>query len=247
AEHQVAGLTGGTYFENDWMYSTNRAPNNINWGSPQLRDYADKTAKTGGTARQYSAVAYLTVYRTGGKAQDDEYEIAHSMDLLAGYSWYGTRFHLTNSYAALSADASLLTAPAGSLTAQDSRARMAWYGWRAGFREQASLGKNFFAEGRVAYGPAMKYRGENYWNPAPGQANPGVRCNGTGQLVEFSFSASYKFWKQFEAEAGWMSWAYKSASGQETRYYTDGTSLAGDLTRVRTARRGAFFGLTWKY
>lgn len=239
-------FTGGRYADHDWANATYRASGSVLWDSPSLSDYAAKTARNSGTARQYSAAAYLTVYRNAGRAQDYMREIPHSLDFFAAYSWYENKAHLTNGYQTLSN--SLLPAPPeGPINGLNSRARMAWYGWRFGVREQADLGKGFSAEARFAYGPLMKYRGENYWNLDASMSNPGVRTNATGQLAEFSISASYKFWKKFEAEAGWISWAYKSASGSETRYYANGSTLAGDVTRVRSARKGAFLGLTWRY
>jgi len=239
-------FTGGRYADHDWAIATYRASNGINWDSPRLSDYAAKTASNSGTARQYSAAAYLTVYKSAGLALDTEHEIPHSLDFFVGYSWYENKAHITNGYQTLS-NALLPAPPVGPINGLNSRARMAWYGWRFGFREQADLGKGFSAEANFAYGPRMNYRGENYWNLDATMSNPGVRTCATGQLAELTISASYKFWKKFEVEAGWLSWAYKSASGSETRYYANGSTLEGDVTRVRAARKGAFLGLTWRY
>lgn len=243
-------FSGGKFFAHNWLHATNRTLylyNGAVWESPQHRDYAKGRAETGGTARQYSAAAYLNIYKTDSLAQDEEYELAHSVDLFLGYSWYETKVRIFNGYNILSTDVFMPTAPVGPVAGLDSRASMLWYGWRFGFREQANLGKNFFAEGKFAFGPLMKYRGTEYWNLRTDLANPGVRNSATGNLVEFSLSASYKFWKQFEAEAGWMALSYKAASGKETYYYTDGSTWEGKLNKVKATRKGVFFGLSWKY
>lgn len=243
-------FSGGKYFEHDWLHATNKTVyllNGVTWDSPQHRDYAKKTAETSGTARQYSAAAYLNVYETDGLAQDEEYEIAHSMDFFVGYSWYETKVRIFNGYKIMSTDFFLPTAPVGPMTDLDSRASMLWQGWRLGFREQANLGKNFFAEGKLAFGPYLKYKGSNYWNLDTNLKNPGIRSTATGNLVEFSLSASYRFWRHFEFEGGWMAWSYKAASGDETFYYTDGSTWQGKLNKVKATRKGTFFGLSWKY
>ena len=244
------GFSGGKYFEHDWLHATNQTlylSNNVTWESPQHRDFSKKRTVTSGTARQYSAAAYLNIYKADGLAQDGEYELAHSLDFFIGYSWYETKARLFNGSQILSTDFFLPVPPVGPLAGLDSRSRMAWYGWRGGFREKARLGNNFSAEGKLAFGPTMKYRGQAYFNLDPGLKNPGLRNSATGQLVEFSISASYKFWKRFEAECGWMAWAYTSSSGRETYYYTDGSTWEGKLNRVKATRKGVFLGLTWKY
>lgn len=240
----------GKYFEHDWLHATDTTLyllNGVTWDSPQHRDYAKKRMETSGTARQYSAAAYVNIYKTDGLAQDGEFELAHSLDLLLGYSYYETKVKLFNGYKIMSTDFFLPTPPVGPMTGLNSRARMAWYGWTGGFREQASLGKDFSAEARFAFGPTMKYRGENFWNLDTALANPGVRSAATGFLAEFEISASYKFWKQFQLDAGWMSAAYSAASGRETYYYTDGSTWEGKLDRVKATSKGLFFGLSWKY
>ncbi|OGS03654.1 MAG: hypothetical protein A3I76_05320 [Elusimicrobia bacterium RIFCSPLOWO2_02_FULL_61_11] len=243
-------FSGGKYFEHDWLHATNKTLylySGAVWESPQHRDYAKSRAETGGTARQYSLSAYLNVYKTDPLAQDEEYEVAHSLDFFAGYSWYGTKVRLFNGYTIMSTDVFLPTPPVGPTVGLNSRATMIWSGWRAGFREQATLGKNFFAEGKLAFGPLMKYKGSNYWNLDTALQNPGIRSSATGTLVEFSLSASYRFWKYFEFEGGWMAWSYKAASGKQTYYYTDGSTWEGKLNKVSATRKGAFFGLSWKY
>ncbi|HCC49350.1 MAG TPA: hypothetical protein DEQ38_14740 [Elusimicrobia bacterium] len=240
----------GKYYEHDWLHATNQTLfllNGVVWDSPQHRDYAKKEMQTSGRARQYSAAAYLNVYKTGGFSQDEWYELEHSLDLFVGYSWYETKVRLFNGNKIMSTDFFLPTAPVGPMTGLDSRARMAWYGWRGGFRERAVLGKNFFAEARFGFGPTMKYRGENYWNLDTALANPGVRNAATGILTEFEISASWKFWKQFRAEAGWMVWAYRAASGRETYRYADGSTWEGTLNRVKATRKGLYLGLSWQY
>ncbi len=244
------GFSGGKYFGHDWLHAANQTldlANGVTWENPQHRDYAAKRTETGGTARQYSGAAYLNIYKADGLAQDGEYELAHSLDFFLGYSWYEAKARLFNGNQILSTDFFLPVPPAGPIAGLNSRARMAWYGWRGGFREKANLGSNFFAEGKLAFGPAMKYRGQAYFNLDPGLKNPGLRDSATGQLLEFSISASYRFWKQFEAECGWMAWAYTASSGKETYYYTDGSTWEGKLDRVKAARKGVFFGLIWKY
>lgn len=243
-------FSGGRYYEHDWLHApdyTLTLLNGVVWDKPQHRDYAKKTMETQGSARQYSAAAYINIYRTDGRAQDDFQELAHSLDIFVGYSWYETKVRLFNGYKIMSTDFFLATPPVGPMTGLDSRARMTWHGWRGGFREQAYLGKNFSAEGKLGFGPTMKYRGENFWNLSTALANPGVRTGATGHLLEGSFSVAYKFWKNFELESGWMFWAYKAASGRETYHYADGTTWKGSLNRVKATRKGFFFGLAWKY
>lgn len=243
-------FSGGKYYEHDWLHATNKTLyllNGVTWDSPQHRDYAKKTAETSGTARQYSAAAYLNIYKTDGLAQDEIYELAHSLDFFAGYSWHETKIRLFNGYKIMSTDFFLPTAPVGPMTGLDSRATMRWHGLRLGFREQANLGKNFFAEGKFAFGPYMKYKGTNYWNLDTTLQNPGIRSSATGNLVEFSLSASYKFWRQFKLEGGWVAWSYKAASGKQTYYYTNSSTWEGKLNKVKATRKGVFFGLSWKY
>lgn len=240
-------FSGGSYLERGQLRAAHRASNGITWESPATSDYYRARADTSGTARQYAASAYLTVYKTDGRAQDSGYEIAHSLDLFICYSWARNNVRIGNSYTTLSAYGFLAAPPAVPATVEASRVRMAWYGWRAGFREQAVLGRNFFAESSLSYGPGVKYRGDYYWKLDPSLAEHSIRSSATGQMTEFSISVSYKFWKQFEIAGGWLTWAYKASSGQENRYYADGSALNGDLTRVEAARKGAFFGLSWKY
>lgn len=240
----------GGYYEHDWLHAPDRTVyllNGVTWTNPQHRDYAKKEMETRGSARQYSAAAYVNIYKTDGYGQDGFYELAHSLDVFLGYSWYETRVKLFNGNKIMSTDFFLPTAPVGPMTGLDSRARMAWYGWTGGFRERADLGKGFTAEARFAFGPTMKYRGSNYWNLEASLANPGVRSAATGTLSEFDVSASYKFWKNFEVNGGWMVSAYNAASGTETRYYTDGTTSQGALNRVKATRKGLTFGFSWKY
>ncbi len=240
----------GKYFENDWLHApgyTLTLLNGVVWSSPQYRDYARKFMQTEGTARQYSAALYVNVYKTDGLSQDEDYELAHSLDLFLGYSWYETKVRFSNGANLIDNNAFPPADPAGPLTGLNSRSRMAWYGWRGGFRERVNLGRNFSAEGKFGFGPALKYRGETYWNLDTDLANPGVRAAATGHLVEGSAAVSYKFWEQFEFEAGWMAWSYKAASGRETLYYADGTTWEGELTKVKSTRKGFFFGLSWKY
>jgi hypothetical protein len=243
-------FSDGKYFGHSWLHSNNTIIyfyNGAVWENPQHRDYDKTSAETSGTARQYSVAAYLNIYKNDGQAQDEELEVAHSLDIFAGYSWYETKVRLFNGYQVMSTGVFGPPPAEGPVSGLDSRTRMLWYGWRAGFREQANLGKNFFAEAKLAFGPTMKYRGQTYWNLDTTMANPGVRNSATGQLVEFTLSASYKFWKQFEFEGGWMSWLYTSPSGKETYYYADGTTGEGKLNRVKATRKGAFFGVSWKY
>jgi len=243
-------FSDGKYFTHNWLHANNAILylyNNAVWNSPQHRDYAKESAETSGTARQYSAAAYVNVYKTDALAQDGEFEVAHSLDIFAGYSWYETKVRLFNGYTVMSTDVFAPTPPVGPVNGLDSRTRMIWYGWRAGFREKADLGKGFSAEGTFAFGPRMKFRQTDYLNLRTDLASPGVQSSATGQLVEFTLSASYKFWKQFEFEGGWMSWLYTSTSGRETFYYADGATLEGKLNRVKATRKGAFFGVSWKY
>lgn len=240
----------GKYLEHDWLHAPNYTLtllDGVVWDGPQHRDYAKKVTQAEGTARQYSAALYVNVYQTDGLAQDEEFELDHSLDIFLGYSWYETKVRLFNGEKILSTDFFLPTPPVGPMTGLDSRSRMLWYGWRGGFRERVNLGKNFSAEGKFGFGPALKYRGEAYWNLDTALANPGVRTVATGHVVEGSAAVSYKFWEQFELEGGWMVWAYKAASGRETRHYTDGTTWQGKLNRVKATRKGFFFGLSWKY
>jgi hypothetical protein len=243
-------FSGGKYFEHDWLHANNQTLyllNGVTWDSPQHRDYAKKRMETSGSARQYSAAAYVNIYKADGSSQDGFFELAHTLDIFLGYTYYETKVRLFNGNKIMSTDFFLPTAAVGPMAGLDSRARMAWYGWTGGFREQADLGKDFHAEARFAFGPTMKYRGENYWNLDTALANPGIRSAATGHLTEFDFSVSYKFWKNLEADAGWMVSAYNAASGSETYYYTDGTTWEGKLNRVKATRKGLFFGLSWKY
>ena len=240
----------GKYAGHDWVHAPNSILtfyDSVVWEAPQHRDYAQRETETRGSARQYSTAVHLTVYKTDGLAMDGEYEMQHTLDFFVGYSWYGTRVKLFNGNKTLSTDFFLPTAPAGPMTGLNSWSNMVWQGWRGGFREQANLGKNFYAEAKFAFGPTMKYRGQTYWNLDTTLAKPGIRNRATGHLVEFEISASYKFWKQFEFEGGWMAWAYTAASGRDMYYYADGTTWEGDLDRVKATRKGVFFGLSWKY
>lgn len=243
-------FSGGNYFEHDWLHApdyTLTLLNSVVWNNPQHRDYAKKQMETSGSARQYSGAAYVNIYKTDGLAQDGFYEMAHSLDIFLGYTYYETRVKLFNGNKILSTDFFLPTAPVGPMTGLDSRSRMAWYGWTGGFREQARLGKDFSAEARFAFGPTMKYRGETYWNLDTSLANPGIRSAATGHLAEFDISVSWKFWKKFELDGGWMVSAYNAASGSETYYYANGTTGKGSLNRVKATRKGLYFGLSWKY
>lgn len=240
----------GRYFEHDWLHAPNRTVyllNGVTWTDPQHRDYAKKQMETSGSARQYSAAAYLNIYRTDGYGQDGFCELAHSLDVFLGYSYYETRVRLFNGYKTLSTDFFLPTDPVGPMTGLDSSARMAWYGWTGGFRERADLGRGFTAEARFSFGPTMKFRGRNYWNLDSTLANPGVRNAATGTLAEFDISGSYKFWKNFELNGGWMLSSCNASSGSETRYYADGTTGQAALSRVKATRKGFTFGISWKY
>jgi hypothetical protein len=243
-------FSNGQYFENDWLHAPGYSitlPDAVVWNNPQYRDFARKVMEAQGSARQYSAAMYVNIYKTDGLAQDEEYELAHSLDAFVGYSWYETKVRLFNGHKILPTDFLSPGAPVGPMAGLNSRSRMAWYGWRAGFREQAYLGRNFTAEGKLGFGPTMKYRGENFWNLDTSLANPGIRTGATGHLVEGSFTVAYKFWNDFTLEGGWMAWAYNAASGRETHYYADGSTWEGKLTRVKATRKGLFFGLTWQY
>jgi len=129
----------------------------------------------------------------------------------------------------------------------NSDSRSTWYGWRVGFREQARLSDAFSAEGKFAFGPRLRFTGEDFLNLRTDLSDPGVRRSAYGLLLEMSASASWKFWKQFELEGGYLIWKYTAASGEETYYYTDGTTWDGNLSKVLATRKGFFLSLNWKY
>ena len=252
AEFEVGdnSFNNGTFFQHNWLHATNKTVylyNGVVWDSPEHRDYAVSRARATGTARQYSVNIYLRIYKSRQPLHLDEYELNHSVDLFAGYSWYENKIRLFDGYKTLSTDFFLPTPPAGPMTGLDSSAKMVWSGWRAGFREQARITDAFSAEGKIALGPTMSYKGRNFWNLETELADPGVRQSATGLLLEYSVSANWRFWKQFELEGGYLTWFYSAGSGTETYYYTDGTSWKGKLNRVKAAREGMFVSLAWKF
>lgn len=240
----------GKYFEHDWLHAPHRTVfllNGVTWDNPSHRDYAKKRMETSGTARQYAGAAYLTIYRNDGLGQDGFWEMAHTLDIFVGYSFYETKARLFNGYKIMSTDFFLPTAPVGPMDGLNSRYRMAWYGWTGGFRERADLGKDFTAEARFAFGPTMKYRGEAFWNLESSLARPGVRNAATGHLAEFDITVSYKFWKNFRLDGGYMAASYGAGSGTETVYYANGTKIEGKLDKIKATRRGLHFGFSWQY
>ena len=242
--------TGGHFMQHQWLDAKERILylyNGVIWYSPDHRDYASRQARIDGRARQYSGNIYLRVYKSRLKHIDDDYELNHSVDLFVGYSWYENKMHLANGYKSLSTDFFLPTPPAGPLTGLDSTSRMTWAGWRAGFREQVRISENFSAEGKASFGPRLRFTGEDYWNLETSLANPGIKRSAYGMGLELSGSASWRFWKQFELEGGYLVWKYSSASGRETIYYSDGTTWQGKLNKILSTRKGFFLALSWKF
>lgn len=242
--------SGGKFQQHGWLHSNNSILylyNGVVWDRPQHRDYAASTSRLNGTARQYSANLYLRVYKSRLKHLEDDYELNHTVDLFVGYSWYQNRAHITDGYQHLSTDFFLPSPPPGPITGLNSTSRMTWYGWRAGFREQARLSANFSAEGRASFGPRVWFTGEDFLNLQPDLANPSLRHSARGIVLELEGSLSWKFWKQFELEGGYLIWKYSASSGKETSYHTDGSTMEGKLNKVLATRKGFFLALSWKY
>lgn len=242
--------SSGQYMQHEWLQATNQTLylyNGVVWNSPQHRDYAASRARLNGSARQYSGNLYLRIYKSRLRHIEDDYELNHTVDLFVGYSWYENRAHIFDGYQSLHTDFFLPTPPTGPIAGLDSSSRMTWYGWRAGFREQARISDTFSAEGKASLGPRLKFTGADFLNLRSDLADPGLRRSAHGLLLELSASASWKFWKQFELEGGYLLWKYSAASGEETYYYADGTTWEGKLNKVLATRKGLFLGLTWKY
>lgn len=246
-----SSYTNGEFMQHQWLDAKNRiitfSYDGTVWTDPDHRDYAASKAKVDGRTRQYTGNLYLRVYKSRLKHIDDEYELNHTVDLFVGYSWYENRMHLANGYKSLSTQFFLPTPPVGPLVGLNSTSRMTWAGWRAGFREQARISENFSAEGKASFGPRLRFTGEDYWNLETSLADPGVKRSAYGMGLELEGSASWRFWKQFELEGGYLVWKYSTTSGRETYYYADGTSWQGKLNKVLSSRKGFFLALTWKF
>ncbi len=242
---------GGHFMQHEWLDAKNRIItfyyDGTIWDSPDHRDYAASKARIDGRARQYSGNLYLRVYKSRLNHLDDDFDLNHTVDLFVGYSWYENRMHLANGYKSLSTQFFLPTPPAGPLSGLDSTSRTRWYGWRAGFRDQIRLAENFSAEGKASFGPRLRFTGEDYWNLETSLADPGLKRSAYGMGLELSGSASWRFWKQFQLEGGYLVWKYSASSGRETYYYADGTSWQGKLNKILSSRKGFFLALSWKF
>jgi len=241
---------GGQFQEHTWLHAPGQVLyllNGVDWYNPHHQDYSLSAARTKGTARQYSANVYLRIYKSRKVHREDDFELQHNTDLMAGYSWYENTLRLSRGYNVLSTDFFLPTPPAGPFPGLDSGTSMIWYGWHAGFREQARISDCLSAEGRAALGPGLRFARKSYWNLDTALANPGVVDKARGTLLDLSVSASWKFWRQFELDGGYQMWMYSASSGTRTYYYADGTRQYWTVDLVKTALKGMFLSLSWKY
>ncbi len=240
----------GQFLQHEWLHSSNRILylyDGVVWDRPQHRDYASSRARVDGSARQYSANLYLRVYKSRLTRSNDDFGLNHAVDLFVGYSWYENRMRIYNGYKSLSTDFFVPTPPVGPLIGLNSTSRMTWYGWRAGFRDQVRFSETFSAEGKASFGPKLHFIGEDFWNLETYLADPGIKRRSYGLVLELEGSVSWKFWKQFELEAGYLIWKYSAASGTEIFRYADGTTWEGKLSKVLATRKGFFTGLSWKF
>jgi len=252
AEFEIgdSSFRNGSSAQHSWLNSDNRIlylHDDVVWITPNHQDYSLATAKLTGSSKQYSANLYMRLYKSRPKHAEEMDEFNHSIDLFVGYSWYETKTSLTNGYQALSTGFFVPTPPTGPFGGMNSTAKMSWYGWRAGLREQATLSDKFSAEGKVSFGPGVRFTGEDFWNLRADLMDPGLRQTAHGLLTEFSTTVSWNVWEQLDLEGGYMVWAYQASSGSETAYYIDGTTQDMTLDRVRGVRKGFFLALSWKY
>ncbi|OGS62097.1 MAG: hypothetical protein A3J79_07090 [Elusimicrobia bacterium RIFOXYB2_FULL_62_6] len=244
---------GKAYIHN-WMDGEKRALlfyNSTVWFSPDHRDYAESSARLTGTTRLYSANAYFRVYRTSVRALHDEYDVQHSLELSAGYSWYEDRLRITQGATILSVDIFPNPPPLGAIAGLDSRFNMTWQGWRVGLRERTRISKEWAFNAKFAFGPTMCYRGEGFWNlSSSSYGNLGssrIRHKVTGQVLELSASAEWKFWQRFHLTAGYMGWYYRLTSGEQNTYYANGTRTTEQITEFDASRKGFFSSLSFKF
>lgn len=244
----------GHAFIHSWMDGWHKVlafNNGSTWISPDHQAYSKATARLSGTTRLYSADVYFHLFKTGVRALRDDYDLQHSLELFAGYSWYQDRVRIREGRTVLS-DAVIATVPPlGPVAGLDSRFSMTWQGWRVGFRERTRLSKACAFNAKFAFGPTMAYKGTGYWNVNNfSYGNVGssrVRHNVTGQVLELSASAEWNFWKSFQLNAGYMGWFYRLTSGKQKTYYPDGTESEEQITEFDAARKGLFASLSWKF
>ncbi|MBI4802701.1 MAG: hypothetical protein HY796_09295 [Elusimicrobia bacterium] len=249
-------FSDGKVFIHNWLdgpRSVLTFYNGTVWTGPDHRDYAKTRAEINGTTRLYSADAYFRVFKTAARALRDEYDLQHSLELFAGYSWYQNRISIADGYTLLSVDifdpAVFGPPPAlGPITGLDSFYNTTWQGWRVGLREQARLSGIWSLNAKFAFGPTMAYRGQGLWNLGTYYSDSfSFRHTVTGQVLELSAFAECRFWKQFRLNAGYMGWFYRITSGAQRTYYTDGTQSETHIVDLNAARKGFFLALSWKY
>lgn len=249
-------FSGGKALVHNWLnakHNTLYLENDITWVSPQYRDFAKSAAKLNGTTRLYSANVYFRIYKTSVRAMRDEYDLQHSLELFAGFSWYGERVRITEGRNLFSESIFPWARPLEPINGLDSRFSMAWQGWRVGFRERTRLSKVLALNAKFAFGPTMSYRGQGYWNLSnSGYGDVGrtrIVHRVAGQALEMSASAEWNFWKRFQLSAGYMGWFYRLQSGKQRTCYLDmgGAWTEEDITELAAARKGFFTSLSFKF
>jgi hypothetical protein len=243
-------FSGGTFSETAWLdapRNTLHLLNSVIWVSPEHQEYAETRADLDGSTRLYSLNAYFRIYKSPPRVFGREAEPAHRLDLSAGYNWYRDDIRIFNGDNTLSTSFFIPTPPRGAFPNLDSTYKMTWSGWRVGVREQARIYGTFSMEGKFYFGPVMSYRGEGWWNLRTDLSNPGYSETATGHMVEFSASAAWKFLKDLQLEGGYLGWLYNAVSGSRRVLYANGTGSTVKLDAIKTARKGWYLGLAWKY
>lgn len=243
-------FNGGKLREHAWLHADNTTLyllNGVTWVNPQQKDFSLSEARLTGTAAQYSATLYARIYRNRLRPLQDEGEAAHSIDLFAGYTRYTVKTNITAGYQVLSTDFFLPTTPEGPYSGLNSSSELTWSGWRVGLRQQSSFSKDFSMEGKVSYGPGVKFYSSSHWNLHTDLKNPGVLLTAHGPLLELSASAAWRIWRDLEAEGGYLYWRYQASSGGEVFRFTDGTTEEQKVDKIVSVRKGFFFALNWKY
>lgn len=249
-EYGSSRLSGGTFSETSWLDAPDNTlvmNNGDTWVSPEHREYAEDRADLAGNTRLYAINFYYRIYKSPLKNISHDLDLAHSLELAAGYSRYIDRVSVFYGEHVLATDVLSPTPPKGPFRDLDSSREMSWAGWRGGFREQARISRNFSMEGKFLFGPSMEYRAEGWWNLRADLANPGYRETATGQLLEFSAAVCWKTRYNLQVEGGYMSWMYRAASGTRRLFYYGGSGSAEKLDEIKTTRKGWFLGLSWRY
>jgi hypothetical protein len=243
-------LSGGTFSETSWLDAPDNTivmNNGAVWANPEHREYAEDRAELSGTTRLYALNLYYRIYKSPLKSISHDLDLAHHIELAAGYSWYRDSLSVFYGEHALSTNVFVPTPPRGTFRGLASACEMSWEGWRGGFREQARISQYFSMEGKFFFGPTMEYRGEGWWNLRTDLANPSYRETAKGQLVEFSAAISWKTRYNFQVDGGYIGWMYHAVSGTRRLFYPGGSSSTEKLDEIKTTRKGWFLGLTWRY